>query len=69
MAKKKADPRGPEPVFSTTRAKARISIVATPEQLEAAKKVAASKNPPQTVSTWGLYVILDALAKEGYTKW
>jgi hypothetical protein len=60
---------GPTPEFSESRRNVRLSIVVTEAQLQAAKEVAAKQKPRQTVSSWGLGIILDALGKEGYKKW
>jgi Asp-tRNA(Asn)/Glu-tRNA(Gln) amidotransferase B subunit len=60
---------GPAPIYGVARNKTRISIVVTQAMLDAAKEVARSQKPPQTVSNWGLHVILAALEKEGYKKW
>ena len=72
MAKKRTGlddaQHGPDPEFTVARNK-RLSIVVTPEQLEAVKEVAGKQKPRQTASSWGLSVVLDALAKEGYKKW
>ena len=55
---------GPTPEFSESRRNVRLSIVVTE-----AKEVAAKQKPRQTVSSWGLGIILGALEKEGYKKW